>query len=464
MRLSFHGAARSVTGSRHLVEANGQRVLLDCGLVQGHGSHSNHRNHLDFDPRSIDAVVLSHAHIDHSGALPLLVRHGYNGPIYATPATAELTQVMLADSAFLHEQDALEFNVREDLTGPSCRQPLYTSVDAAQAASQMVSRPYGIPFDVAEGITVTFRDAGHILGSAFVQMDVLDAGRRRRLVFTGDIGRPTLPVVRPPDPPEYAETLIMESTYGDRDHAPQPHVEETLGKIVSQVAEHGGKILIPAFAIGRTQQLTYMLNNLWNHAEIPEVPVYVDSPLAMKATEIFRKHAELWPDAMAQEMDSCHDPDPFGFGMLRYIGNAEESRALNDHIGPAIIIAASGMCEGGRIVHHLANHLQNHHNVVLLVGYQAEGTMGRRLLNGERHFTIQGREVECHATILQMSALSAHADRTELHAFYSRYAKHNKDLFVVHGEPTAAEAFAGWSRQHSCAHVAVPALGEHFDV
>ena len=463
MHLSFHGAAGTVTGSRHLMEVNGRRVLLDCGLVQGHGAHLAH-NHLDFDPRSIQAIVLSHAHIDHSGALPLLVRLGYTGPIYATPATVELTKVMLQDSASIQEQDAHEFNMRENLEGLAARQPLYTTADAVQAAAQMVARPYGTLFEPVEQVKVGFRDAGHILGSAFVDMDVREGGLRRKFVFSGDIGRTSSPVVRAPDPPEHADILIMESTYGDRDHPPHGDVEAALGGIVSKVAEVGGKILIPAFAIGRTQQITYMLNDLWNRGAIPEVPVFVDSPLALKATEIFRQHRELWPFKMVRELREARDSDPFGFDTLRYVHSAEESRGLNDHIGPAIIIAASGMCEGGRIVHHLMNHLHNPHNVVLLAGYQAEGTLGRRLLDGERYFTILGREVERRATVLHMSALSAHAGRTELQAFYSRYAKHNKDLFIVHGEPGPAEALAGWARGQTGAKVAVPAFGQHFEI
>ena len=463
MDLSFHGAARSVTGSRHLLQVNRRRVLLDCGLVQGHEAHRGHNN-LDFDPRGVDAVILSHAHIDHSGALPLLVRLGYNGPIYATPATVELAKVMLQDSASIQEQDAHDYNLRENLEGLAIRQPLYTMADAVQAASQMVAIPYGKRFEVTDGVDASFRDAGHILGSAFVDLDVQEGALTRKFLFSGDIGRSSGPVVRKPDPPERADVLIMESTYGDRDHPPTINVEASLGKIVSQVAQNGGKILIPAFAIGRTQQITYMLNDLWNRGDIPEVPVFVDSPLAMKATDIFRRHKELWPETMVRRLMADHDPDPFGFDTLRYVQSPEESRALNEYIGPAIIIAASGMCEGGRIVHHLANHLHNPHNVVLLAGYQAEGTLGRRLQDGERDLTIHGRAIERRATVLHMSALSAHAGRTELQGFFRRYASHNKDLFIVHGEPGPAEALAGWAKGESNGRVTVPSLGQHFTV
>lgn len=463
MKLTFHGAARSVTGSRHLLEVNGQRILLDCGLVQGHDTNG-HRNHLSFDPRDIHAVVLSHAHIDHSGALPLLVRHGYTGRIHATPATVDLARILLEDSAHIQQQDAMDLNNREERSGSAVVQPLYTVADARQTSEQFLAHPYGHAFEVADGVMVRFRDAGHILGSAFVEMDIRERGQHHRLVFSGDIGRATLPIIRPPDPPELAETLIMESTYGDRDHPPQVDVERTLGRLVTQVAEQGGKILIPAFAVGRIQQLTFTLNNLWNHGDIPEIPVFVDSPLALQATEVFCHHAELWRKEMVEELRQAHDPDAFGFDLLKYVGSPEESRELNDYIGPAIIIAASGMCEGGRIVHHLAYHLQNPHNVVLLMGYQAEGTLGRRLLNGEEAFNILGREVRRRAAVLQMTALSAHAGRTELQAFYARYKRHNKHLFIVHGEPAPAEALAAWARQQSTAHVAVPSLHQEFEV
>ncbi len=462
MKLSFHGAARSVTGSRHILAVDGQRFLLDCGLAQGHDARFEH-NRLDFDARSIDAVILSHAHIDHSGALPLLVQRGFTGPIYGTAATVDLARVMLEDSAALQEEQAAEANVRQGLSGFAAHSALYGPEDAMQASRQFVAKPYGIPFEVGSGANVTFRDAGHILGSAFVQMDLREHARQERFVFSGDIGRATLPIIRPPDPPEYADTLVMESTYGDKDHPHIADVEQVLGKLVSQVAAIGGKILIPAFAIGRIQQLTYLLNNLWNKGEIPEIPVFVDSPLAMKATQVFRQHSELWRNSMVNSLQRDHDPDPFGFEMLRYITSAESSRELNQQVDAAIIIAASGMCEGGRIVRHLAHHLEDPRNVVLLVGYQAEGTLGRRLLNGETHFTLQERSVIRRATILHMSGLSAHAGRTELHAFYERYKAHNKNLFIVHGEPASSEALAGWAALQSGARVAVPSHGQQFD-
>ena len=465
MRISFHGAARSVTGSRHLLEVNGNRILLDCGLFQGRREEADRRNRqLGFDPGSVDAVILSHAHIDHSGAIPALVKHGFAGRVHATPATADLCGVMLRDSAHIQERDIETINRREGLTGARAKQPIYTELDAERAAKRFQNHRYHRPFEAGEGVIATFLDAGHILGAAMVRLDISEKGRRRTLLFSGDLGRDCLPIVRDPERVDRADLLILESTYGNREHPPLEDIERDMCDLVTRTVERRGKILIPAFAVGRTQQITYILNNLSNAKRIPAVPVFVDSPLALETTEVFRRHPDCWDPQMVKLLRERHDADPFGFRMLTYIRSTEESKRLNDLKGPAIIISASGMCESGRILHHLANHLHDHRNVVLIVGYQAEGTLGRRLVEGETRLRILGREVERRAEVVKMNALSAHAGRGELQTFFRGFRNRVRRLFLVHGEPAQSDAFAAWAKEHSTAQVAVPSLGEEADV
>ncbi len=465
LKITFHGAARGVTGSRHLLEVNGRQILLDCGLFQGRRDEAAARNsRFGFDPAMVDAVVLSHAHIDHSGALPPLVRGGFRGPIYATPATADLGDVMLRDSAFIHERDIEFLNRREGLTGRHAKQPLYTVADAEEAARRFQRRPYGQTFDVSDGVRVTFRDAGHILGSAMVVIDAQEQGRKCTIVFTGDLGRPGLPIVRDPESPTSADVLIMESTYGNRTHKPVKDIESDFATLVRGVVDRKGKLLIPAFAVGRTQQITHMLNNLCNRGELPQVPVFVDSPLAAEATRVFREHPECYDDEMKAILARDKDADPFGFRMLRYLRTADESKSLNDLDGPAIIIAASGMCEHGRILHHVANHVQNPRNVLLFVGYQAEGTLGRRLTEGSKVARIYGRDFDVRAEVLKVDALSAHADRPGLERTFNAFGNRLRKLFVVHGEPAASDEFAAWARGSSSTTVHVPSPAESVEI
>jgi metallo-beta-lactamase family protein len=460
MRITFHGAARSVTGSRHLLEVNGKRILLDCGLFQGRREESEHRNRqMGFDAGSVDAVVLSHAHIDHSGALPALVKNGYMGPIHATPATTDLCDVMLRDSARIQERDVETVNRREGLKGDRAKKPLYTEEDADRASKRFQSHAYRAPFEVSDGVTAVFHDAGHILGAAMVRLEINERGNRRTLFFSGDLGRDCLPIVRNPERVDRADILLLETTYGNREHPPLEDIERDLCDLVNRTVDRKGKIIIPAFAVGRTQQITYLLNNLSSARRIPAVPVFVDSPLALEATEVFRRHPDCWDPEMVRLLRARNDADPFGFRMLTYLKTTEESKRLNDLDGPAIIIAASGMCENGRILHHLANHLQNDRNVVLIVGYQAEGTLGRRLVEGATQVRILGREVERRARIVKMNALSAHAGRGELEKFYRGFGNRVRHLFLVHGEPAQSEPFAAWAKESSSARVevAVPA-------
>jgi len=445
MKLSFQGAARGVTGSRHLLELNGHRILLDCGLHQGRREESFRLNRrFGFPAESLDAVILSHAHIDHAGALPALVRAGFSGPIYATPATADLADVMLQDSAFIHERDIEIVNRREGTR----LEPVYTVEDARAAIRLLRPLPYWKSEGVADGARITFHDAGHMLGSSIVR---IEAGHRT-IVFSGDLGRDVLPILRSPELLSGADSVIVESTYADRLHPHEGDEERELEAIILRVTGRGGKIIIPAFAVGRTQHLTYRLKRL--SGRLPDVPVFVDSPLAADATEIYRRHPE------------CHEPgtwkagDPFGFGMLRYVRSVEESKKLNELGGPAIIIAASGMCEHGRILHHLYHHGPDPRNAILFVGHQAEHTLGRRLLEGRRQVRVLGREIEIRAEVLRMDSLSAHADREGLRDFIRATARTLRDAFVVHGEPAPAEAFGAWIRETTGARTLVPSLGD----
>jgi len=444
MKLAFHGAARSVTGSRHLLEVDGRKILLDCGLVQGRREESAQRNrNFGFDPKSVSAVILSHAHIDHSGALPALVKAGFSGPVYATPATADLADLMLQDSGAIQERDVEYLSRREGRP----IQPLYTVEDAKAAAKLFKPVPYRRSLDIGDGVRLSFHDAGHMLGSSLVRVET----RTRKILFSGDLGRASLPILKSPELLSGADTIIVESTYGNRVHPPEEDEEKELAALVRRVVDRKGKILIPAFAVGRTQHLTYRLKRL--DGKIPDVPVFVDSPLAANVTDVYRRHPE------------CHEPgtwmagDPFGFDTLRYVRSPEESRKLNDLDGPAIIIAASGMCEHGRILHHLYHHGQNARNMILFVGYQAEHTLGRKILDGLRQIRVHGREMELRAEVAKMDGLSAHADRPGLEAFIRAHASTLKDAFVVHGEVDAAEDFAKWVRETTMARTLVPGLG-----
>jgi metallo-beta-lactamase family protein len=450
MKLHFHGAARSVTGSRHLLETRSGGVLLDCGLYQGPREEAFRRNRiLGFDLRSVQSVVLSHAHIDHSGALPALVKAGWAGPVYATPATADLAELMLLDSAAIQERDVEIVNRREGTSRP----PLYTSDDARAAAALLRPVPYHQRFEAAEHVVCSFHDAGHMLGSSLVRIE----SEGKRILFSGDLGRASLPILRSPELLSGADTLLVESTYGNRVHPPEENEERDLQAIIRKVAGRGGKILVPAFAVGRTQHLTYRLKRL--EGRIPPIPVYVDSPLAADVTEVYRRHPQ------------CHEPgtwthgDPFGFGLLHTVRSPEESKRLNELEGPAIIIAASGMCEHGRILHHLYHHGGDERNALLFVGYQAEHTLGRRILERARlekaqTIRVHGREMLFRAEVFKMNGLSAHADRPGLQALVEAHARTLKNAFVVHGEPDAAEDFAKWIRETTMARTLVPGLGQ----
>ncbi len=443
MRITFHGAARGVTGSRHLIEANGRRVLLDCGLYQGRRDEAAEKNRdFGFDPTTLDAVVLSHAHIDHSGALPALIKRGFQGQVHTTLATADLASYMLRDSAFLQEKDA-EFATKRDQKRNRRlppREPLYTIDDAEETLQHLEARSYYQRFLVAPGIHATFHDAGHILGSAIVQLEIEEDGQKRSIVFSGDLGRKSLPIIRDPDQLETPDVVIMECTYGDREHAPLQLAAGQLAEIIRKICDRKGKLIIPAFAVGRTQDIVHTLSQLWSENQIPHLPIYVDSPLAVNATEVFHRHPECFDQETRVLLRS--DGDPFGFHKMHYVHSTEESRQLNDREGPFVIISASGMAEGGRVLHHLRNSISNPKNGILFVGYQAEHTLGRRIISRQPEVNIFGEPHEVKAEIFQMEEFSAHADRNELVSWLKGNKGRPADIFLVHGEEQQAIAFA----------------------
>lgn len=462
MKITFHGAAETTTGSQHLIEVNGQRILLDCGLYQGHRSDAFERNrHFPFDPKKLDAVILSHAHIDHSGNLPNLVKQGYTGNIYATDATRDLCSVMLPDSAHIQESDVQWLNKKRTKQGLPLLEPTYNRMDAEKCLRQFVTLNYNRPMPVADGVKFTLIDAGHILGAAQVILDIDDreTGKKSRLLFSGDVGRPKSDLLNPPEPSESIDYVIMESTYGGREHELENASDDVLCEIINATLERNGKILIPAFAVERTQQLLYALNKLRESNCFPPIPIFVDSPLAVSATEIFRLHPECFNQEVYQFL--FEKRNPFGFEGLRYIREANESRQLNALKEPAVIIAASGMCESGRILHHLRNHVGEASTTVLFVGYCAEHTLGWKLRNGARKVNILGDEFVVNARIEILDSYSGHADHSELLDWFSRVGGPKKEVFLVHGEPERSEAFrAALAPKHSTGKVRVAKLHE----
>ena len=439
MEIEFVGAAREVTGSCHIVRAAGKTIVLDCGLFQGKRNESHEKNlRLPIPIEQIDAVILSHAHIDHAGRLPFLVRHGYNGPIWCTPATRDLCAVMLADSAHIQEKDA-EFLARR---GKELIEPLYALRHSTRTIELMTGVPYRRSFDVVPGVRAMFVDAGHILGSASVVVDCTESGQTRRLVFSGDIGRSGLPIIRDPEPPDGADVVIMESTYGNRLHESVEGARAHLASVIRETAATGGRILIPAFAVGRTQELVYDLHALAGAGAIPPIPIYIDSPLAIDTTSVFEMHPDLF-DNGEDLVRTVHDL--FRFELVHYTRDVEESKALARMHGPMVIIAASGMAEAGRILHHLAQGASDPRNTVLIVGFQAEHTLGRRIV--ERHPTLRifGDDVPLRARVEIINGYSAHADRTELGSWIDRVREHSPQLrqvWLVHGEPPAQDELA----------------------
>lgn len=461
MEIQFFGGAREVTGSQHLLSVNGKKILLECGLFQGRRSETYRRNlNFSFDPSDIDILLLSHAHIDHSGNIPNLVKNGFTGKIVATGATVDLCQIMLRDSAYIQEKDAHFVNKRRKKGEPEV-EPLYRMEDAENALSQFVGIEYASAYEVAPGIRASYRDAGHILGSASILLEIDIPGKNRplRLGFTGDLGRKDVPVVRDPDYLRDLDVLLTESTYGDRLHKETEDVEEELASVVRDTANAGGKIIIPAFAVGRTQVLVYILHKLFDQGRIPDMPVFVDSPLAVNATEIFRRN----PDCLDRETHriflESHE-DPFGFSRLQYIRDVNQSKKLNGISYPHIIISASGMAEAGRILHHLRNNIRNPANTVLLVGYSAQHTLARKLMDGEKIVRIFGEEHPVKCRVETMDHFSAHADKDDLLDFISTLSSDRLEkVFVVHGEESQSLAFQQTLLSRGLKNVTVPDPG-----
>jgi metallo-beta-lactamase family protein len=456
--VTFWGAARTVTGSMHLLKAGGRSFLLDCGLFQGRRAEARERNsRFPFAPREIDAVILSHAHIDHCGNLPNLVRQGFRGRIYCTAATRDLLAVMLVDSAKIQEEDAAHLN-RHRPRGEPPILPMYTRDDAHRTLEHVYGVPYDRPCEVDHGPQLRFLDAGHLLGSAMVALTVHSSGKDHTLTFTGDLGRRGLPILRDPAPVPPAELLISESTYGGRVHPPVEHMADALATVVTRTFERGGKLLIPAFSVGRTQTIVYYLHQLISEGRLKDLPVFVDSPLSTAATEVFRLHPECFDAETARLLEG--DPDLFGQRHIRYVQSVQESKQLNSSSEPCIIIASSGMCESGRILHHLKHHIEDPRTTVLIAGYQAADTLGRRLVERQPEVHILDQRLHVSAEIVVMNEFSSHADRNDFQAFFGPLAGQVRKVRLVHGDLDQAEALANSLRSTGFADVAVPERGD----
>jgi len=435
MKITAFGAAEEVTGTKHILEINGRKILLDCGMFQGHRQESDQKNrHLGFAPTDIDAVVLSHAHIDHSGLLPLLGKLGYRGAVHATPATRDLCSLMLLDSAHIQKRDA-EWLSKKHLAFVA---PLYRDEDVQEIMRRFISIPYEMRFQLLPDIFLTFHDAGHVLGSAMVELEYLEGGKWRRFIFSADIGRQGMSILRDPWQPHDADVVMMESTYGDRDHGNMDQMEHKLAAVIHDAVEKRGKIIIPSFALERAQEIIFALKRLELRKAIPPIPVYVDSPLTVNITDIFRLHTEAFDDDFSATMREAGDP--FQLNRIRYIRPVSESMELNNLEGPAIIISASGMCETGRVIHHIKNHCEDPNTTILIVGFQAQHTLGRRIVEHQRTIRVFGMERELNAQIKVMNEFSAHAGRSELIAFAKRFKGRAEKILIVHGEAPAMQS------------------------
>ena len=463
MKIEFLGAAQTVTGSMHLLRTARATVLLDCGLFQGRRQEARERNRtLPLAPRDVDAVVLSHAHIDHSGALPVLAAHGFRGTIYCTPATRDLCAVMLEDAAHIQESDARYVNKlvdRGELPGEHV-EPLYTMNDVVRALEAMVAVPYHRGVEIAPGVRLTLLDAGHVLGSAIVVLDVQDGARHRRVVFTGDLGRIGTPILRDPEIPEGTETLIMESTYGDRLHPPRATMNDALADVIVEAHARGGKVIIPTFALERAQEVILALKQLRAAVRIPSLPIYVDSPLAVKVTQVFRMHPECFdPETRALFVG---DDSPFDIDTLTYVSSVEDSKSVSRSDESAIILAGSGMCESGRVVHHLRATIESEKNTVVIVGYQAQHTLGRRLVEGRSRVKLFGVERDRRCQVSVLNGFSAHADQSELLRFVeqTRASGRVEQIALVHGDLPAQRVLREALLAQGAPDVQIPARGE----
>ncbi|HLN52786.1 MAG TPA: MBL fold metallo-hydrolase [Lentimicrobium sp.] len=466
MKIKFLGAAREVTGSKHLIStASGKKILLDCGMFQGKGLETEGMNRaLGFEPTEIDHIILGHAHIDHSGVIPYMYKQGFRGSVICTHSTRALCAIMLPDSGFIQETDTERFNRKRAKHGLPPVEPLYTRSDAEKCLELFIGVPYDRKFHIDPNIKVKFTNSGHMLGSGVINLDVLENGKLIRIGYTGDIGRPENRILRPPDPFPQCDYLIMESTYGDRLHPVLGDAEQELLRVVTQTCiEKKGKLIIPSFAIGRAQELVQALNNFYNEGKLPKVQIYLDSPLAIDATDIFRLHPECFNDHVIEVMEK--DPDPFGFKSLHYIRTADESKALNSIKEPCVIISSSGMMEAGRIKHHLANNIENSRNTVLAVGYCAPTTLGARILRGDKEISIFGDKYQVRADIEKIEAFSGHADYNEMLEYIKcQDRKQLLGICLVHGETGPQSFFKEKLEEAGYSDIVIPRKGDELSI
>jgi metallo-beta-lactamase family protein len=458
IQLSFHGAARTVTGSKHLISlSDGRKILLDCGMFQGHGKDTDNLNrHFGFDPAELTAVVLSHGHIDHCGLIPRLFMQGFTGKVFCTRATMELTEILLHDSARIQEADMHYLNKRRRHQGRPLIKALYDTDDVDHCLKYFVPVPYGRLQEICEGVQVRFTDAGHIIGSASVSLDIFDEGVSSRIFFSGDIGRYESEILRSPEPFEQPDYILCESTYGNELHDPPGDTAEALLHWIQYTCtEKGGKLIIPAFSVGRTQEILYHLNSLYNSGRMPLIDVFVDSPLSLEATDLVRKHRECYNDKVRNLLET--DVDPFGFPGIHFIKEAEQSKLLNFRTEPCVIISASGMADAGRIKHHIANNILNPANTIVLVGYCEPGSLGGRLMKGDKEVRIFGEEYQVRAEVASVRSLSAHGDYRDMLRFLSCIDSSKvKKLFLVHGEYTEQILFREKLRKAGFPDIEIP--------
>lgn len=463
MKIRFHGAAQTVTGSCHILEtAAGETVLLDCGMFQGRRAEARARNcEFPIDPRIVKAIVLSHAHIDHIGNIPAWVARGLKCPIYGTGATVDLCELMLRDSAHIQESDAEHLNKKNRGTGQAYTLPLYTTQDAERAIGMLRGRNYNQWFEVLPGLRIYYRDAGHILGSASVTVEETHNGITKRIAFSGDIGRPDSAILKDPEPfSEGLDAVLSESTYGNREHPPQADLPNELEATVAKTIARGGKLIVPAFALGRTQQLLFCLSQLQKAGRLPHMPIYVDSPLAIGASEVFKRHPECYDIEASKKFSDEHSL--FELDNFTCTRSPEDSKRLNTLKGPCIIIAASGMCEAGRILHHLEHHMGDPRNTVLIVGFQAENTLGRKIVERQHIVKVYGQELALNAEVQVLNGFSAHAGKSELSGFLDK-CRPRGPLFLVHGELDSMTAFRNHlTKEMGFPDVRIPAKGESY--
>jgi metallo-beta-lactamase family protein len=466
MKIKFLGAAREVTGSKHLITTDsGKKLLLDCGMFQGKGLETDGMNRdLGFEPETIDHIILTHAHIDHSGLIPYMFKRGFRGSVVCTNATRDLCSIMLSDSGFIQEHDTYTFNKRRTKKGLPLVTPIYTQQDAVASMNLFIGVPSDMNFRIDENIKVRFTSTGHMLGSGVANLQIIEKGQIKRIAYTGDIGRPVDPILAPPVPFPQADILITESTYGDRLHEDNIVAEEELLKIlVNTCVNKGGKLIIPAFSVGRTQEIVFALNNFFNAGKLPRIDVFVDSPLAVNATTVFKMHAECFNSEFAKVLET--DEDPFGFTGLSYITKVEDSKKLNDHKQPCIIISASGMAEAGRVKHHLANNISNPANTVLFVGYCAPATLGARIMSGVPEVSIHGTVFPVKAEIKKIESFSGHGDYKEMISFLSCQEKSALEkTFIVHGEYETQKKYVAELQKEGFRNIEIPDKKQEFVV